>query len=51
MKEEKPETGRRYRQHVNSEIIVRDWESFKASWKSTDFIKNWNDLSDDNIRQ
>ena len=48
MIEEKP-VGRRYRNMIDCDIFVRDWNTFKESWKPTDFIKKWADLSSEEL--
>lgn len=45
IEEIEPEEGRRVRRAMVSDIFVRDWDSFRAAWKPTDFIKGWNDLN------
>lgn len=49
IEEIEPEEGRRVRRAMVSDIFVRDWDSFRAAWKPTDFIKGWNDLNNEEI--
>ena len=41
---EERQTGRRYRPNIESDVYIKDWNTFKDSWKPTDFIKKWSDL-------
>ena len=48
MIEEKP-AGRRYRGMIDCDIYIRDWNTFKESWKPTDFIKQWTNLPEEDL--
>lgn len=39
--------GRRYHR---DEVYVRDWDTFKKVWKSTDFIKTMSQLTPEQSR-
>lgn len=47
MIEENPK-GRKYRNMIECDVYVKDWDSFKESWKPIDF-KGWADLTPEDL--